>query len=126
MKRLLDPSVIYVKFVSALQRAGVPIHYAVHVTGHGWRKLMRLVEPFVYRIRVVREPQPVFRFIQRHGPVDEPRSVRHVQYGVGFAVYVDPGDVPARWNWPRRTATTPGWLVRCVSRVTARRWRLSR
>ncbi|QOV87385.1 AIR synthase-related protein [Humisphaera borealis] len=92
---LLDPSVIYVKFVSALQRAGVPIHYAVHVTGHGWRKLMRLVEPFVYRIRVVREPQPVFRFIQRHGPVDEREAYATFNMGVGFAVYVDPGDVPA-------------------------------
>ena len=39
---LLDASVIYVRFLSALQSAGLRPHYAVHVTGHGWRKLMRL------------------------------------------------------------------------------------
>jgi len=89
---LLDPSVIYVKYVAALQAAGVPIHYAVHVTGHGWRKLMRLTEPFVYRVTEVREPQPVFRFIQKHGPVDEREAYATFNMGVGFAVYVAQAD----------------------------------
>src|SRR5205814_193061 len=56
---LLDASVIYVRFVAACQAAGVPLHYAAHVTGHGWRKLMRLDEPFVYRLTEVREPPAV-------------------------------------------------------------------
>jgi phosphoribosylformylglycinamidine cyclo-ligase len=89
---LLDPSVIYVKYVAALQRAGVPIHYAVHVTGHGWRKLMRLAEPFVYRVTDVREPHPVFRFIQQHGPVDAREAYATFNMGVGFAVYVAAAD----------------------------------
>jgi len=37
---LLDPSVIYVKFVAAAQRAGVDLHYAAHVTGHGCDRLV--------------------------------------------------------------------------------------
>src|SRR5688572_19643194 len=41
---LLDPSVIYVRYVAAVQNAGIRLHYAAHVTGHGWRKLMRLNE----------------------------------------------------------------------------------
>ena len=89
---LLDPSVIYVKYVAALQQAGVPIHYAVHVTGHGWRKLMRLAAPFVYRVTEVREPHPVFRFIQQHGPVDTQEAYATFNMGVGFAVYVAAGD----------------------------------
>ena len=44
---LLDASVIYVDFVTACQRAGLRLKYAAHITGHGWRKLMRLAEPFV-------------------------------------------------------------------------------
>jgi phosphoribosylformylglycinamidine cyclo-ligase len=44
---LLDPSVIYVKFIAACQAAEIPLHYAAHITGHGWRKLMRLDQPFV-------------------------------------------------------------------------------
>ena len=42
-------SVIYVDFVRACQEQKIPLNYVAHVTGHGWRKLMRLEEPFVYR-----------------------------------------------------------------------------
>lgn len=87
---LLDPSVIYVKLIAALQRNGVRPHYAVHVTGHGWRKLMRLEQPFVYQITSVREPLPVFKFIAEHGPVSEREMYATFNMGVGFAIYVAP------------------------------------
>ncbi|HWE03677.1 MAG TPA: AIR synthase-related protein [Tepidisphaeraceae bacterium] len=88
---LLDPSVIYVRLIAALQSAGLRPHYAVHVTGHGWRKLMRLAEPFVYRITDVRTPLPIFRFIQEHGPVSDREAYATFNMGVGFAIYVDAG-----------------------------------
>lgn len=87
---LLDPSIIYVRYLAALQSAGLNPHYAVHVTGHGWRKLMRLTEPFVYRITEIRQPHPIFRFIMTHGPVAEREAYATFNMGVGFAVYVDP------------------------------------
>ncbi|MBI4604447.1 MAG: phosphoribosylformylglycinamidine cyclo-ligase [Planctomycetes bacterium] len=89
---LLDPSVIYVRFVAACQRAGLKLRYAAHVTGHGWRKLLRLEEPFVYRITEVREPPPVFRFIARSGPVDEREMYATFNMGAGFAAYLDPAE----------------------------------
>jgi phosphoribosylformylglycinamidine cyclo-ligase len=89
---LLDPSVIYVRFIQACQQAKVPLHYAVHVTGHGWRKLMRAPDPFVYRITDVRPPLPIFDFIQTHGPVDIREMYATFNMGVGFAVYLDPAD----------------------------------
>ncbi|HLL89546.1 MAG TPA: AIR synthase related protein, partial [Tepidisphaeraceae bacterium] len=85
---LLDASVIYVKFVAALQRAGLRPHYLAHVTGHGWRKLMRLDEPFVYRLTDVRPPHPVFRFIMERGPVDVREAYATFNMGAGFAAYV--------------------------------------
>ena len=85
---LLDPSVIYVRFVDACQHAGVPLKYAVHVTGHGWRKLMRLDRPFVYRIDAVREPPPIFQFLMDRGPVSAEEAYATFNMGVGFAVYV--------------------------------------
>ena len=87
---LLDASVIYVKFVAACQAAGLPLHYAAHITGHGWRKLMRLDEPFVYQLHTVREPLPIFRFIVQSGPVDLREAYATFNMGAGFAVYVDP------------------------------------
>lgn len=92
---LLDPSVIYVRFVAACQRAGIALRYAVHVTGHGWRKLMRLSEPFVYRISVLHEPPPVFRFLMEAGPLDPREAYATFNMGVGFVVYVREGDAEA-------------------------------
>ncbi len=100
---LLDPSAIYVDFIAALQAASIRPHYAAHMTGHGWRKLMRLDRPFVYRIDTVREPPVVFRFIQKHGPVDEREAYATFNMGAGFAVYVSPADVDACLAAARRT-----------------------
>jgi phosphoribosylformylglycinamidine cyclo-ligase len=92
---LLDPSVIYVKFIAGLQRAGLKPHYAVHVTGHGLRKLMRLDAPFVYRVTDVREPLPIFKFLMRAGPIDVKEAYATFNMGIGFAVFVSPDDVQA-------------------------------
>src|SRR6476661_1363335 len=89
---LLDPSVIYVRFVAACQRAGLRLHYAAHITGHGWRKLMRLGEPFVYRMTQLAPPLPVFDFLERHGPVEKREMYATFNMGAGFAVYVDSAD----------------------------------
>jgi phosphoribosylformylglycinamidine cyclo-ligase len=90
---LLDASVIYVKLIAALHQVAVKPHYAVHVTGHGWRKLMRLEEPFVYRVTDVREPPAIFRFLMRAGPIDQREAYATFNMGVGFALYVDSADV---------------------------------
>lgn len=89
---LLDPSVIYVKFVRACHQRSIRLHYAAHITGHGWRKLMRLDEPFVYRMTEIPPPPPVFEFIQERGPVERREAYATFNMGAGFAVYVDPAD----------------------------------
>ncbi|HMB94852.1 MAG TPA: AIR synthase-related protein [Tepidisphaeraceae bacterium] len=89
---LLDPSIIYVKFVAAMQRAKIRPHYAAHITGHGWRKLMRLEEPFVYRMTSLRPPLPIFNFLVERGPIEMREAYATFNMGAGFAVYVDPAD----------------------------------
>lgn len=90
---LLDPTHIYVSVIEDVLDAGVDIHYAVNITGHGWRKLMRATEPFVYTIESIPEPQPVFAFIQKHGPIDDEEMYGNYNMGAGFAVYVRETDV---------------------------------
>lgn len=85
---LLDPSVIYVKLIAALQQAGLRPNYAAHITGHGWRKLMRLAEPFVYHLTDIGIVPPVFRFIEKHGPVDVREAYATFNMGAGFALFV--------------------------------------
>lgn len=89
---LLDPSAIYVDFVHECQKQGLNLHYVSHITGHGWRKLMRLDEPFVYRMDYVPQPQPVFQFIQSAGPVEVREMYATFNMGTGFAAYVSAAD----------------------------------
>jgi len=87
---LLAPSVIYVAFVRECQRRGLKLNYVAHVTGHGWRKLMRLEEPFVYEITQPRPLPPLFKFLMEAGPVEPREAYATFNMGVGFAAYVDP------------------------------------
>jgi phosphoribosylformylglycinamidine cyclo-ligase len=87
---LLDPSVIYVRFIEQVQKAGIDLHYAAHLTGHGWRKLMRLEEPFVYSLTDIGPIPPIFAFLAKAGPIDPREMYATFNMGAGFAVYVDP------------------------------------
>jgi phosphoribosylformylglycinamidine cyclo-ligase len=89
---LLDASAIYAGFVNACAEAGVHIRYAVHLTGHGWRKLMRAAEPFIYRITDPGQPQAVFTFIARHAELDAREMYATFNMGAGFAVMVRQAD----------------------------------
>ena len=90
---LLDASQIYVPLIAACQKAGIHLKYAVHITGHGWRKLMRLPAPFVYEMTDIGKVPEVFRFIQKAGPVDLKEAYATFNMGAGFAVYVDPQNI---------------------------------
>lgn len=92
---LLAPSVIYVSFVRECQRRGLKLNYAAHVTGHGWRKLMRLEEPFVYEITAPREAPALFQFLMHAGPISRREAYATFNMGVGFAAYVEPQSVDA-------------------------------
>jgi phosphoribosylformylglycinamidine cyclo-ligase len=92
---LLAPSVIYVAFVRECQRRGLKLNYVAHVTGHGWRKLMRLEEPFVYEIKEPRAVPALFKFLMESGPVELREAYATFNMGVGFAAYVDPKSADA-------------------------------
>ena len=92
---LLAASAIYVDFVVKCQQAGVKLNYVAHVTGHGWRKLMRLDEPFVYEITTPREIPALFKFLMAAGPIELREAYATFNMGVGFAAYVAPEAVDA-------------------------------
>ena len=91
---LLAPSTIYIAFVRECQRRGIKLNYLAHVTGHGWRKLMRLEEPFVYEITESRPIPPLFRFLMEAGPVELREAFATFNMGIGFAAYLDPKAAP--------------------------------
>jgi phosphoribosylformylglycinamidine cyclo-ligase len=84
-----------VAFVRECQRRGLKLNYVAHVTGHGWRKLMRLDAPFVYEITAPHPPGALFDFLLRAGPVELREAYATFNMGIGFAAYVAPESADA-------------------------------
>ncbi|HBP00938.1 MAG: Phosphoribosylaminoimidazole (AIR) synthetase [Candidatus Moranbacteria bacterium GW2011_GWE1_49_15] len=84
---LLDPTIIYAPLVDACAHL---LHYAVNITGHGWRKLMRAKQNFTYVVEKLPEVPEIFRFMQEHGPVDDREAYGNLNMGAGFALYASP------------------------------------
>ena len=117
---LLAPSVIYVAFVRECQRRGLKLNYVAHVTGHGWRKLMRLDEPFVYEITAPRTPLAVFRFLEEAGPIASREMYATFNQGIGFAAYVSPERAEAVLAVARETGYD-AWIAGRVHKDGARK-----
>lgn len=117
---LLAPTAIYVPFVRACQISSIDLHYAVHITGHGWRKLMRLEEPFVYRIDQVPALTPLFAFFIQSGRMTPLEAYGTFNMGAGFAVYVDPADAPRCVELARQSGLT-AWHAGTVEKQGQRK-----
>ena len=117
---LLAASAIYVDFVARCQQQGVKLNYVAHVTGHGWRKLMRLDEPFVYEITEPREIPPLFKFLMEAGPIEAREAYATFNMGVGFAAYVSPDMVDATID-AARMAGHVAWVAGRVKKAGARK-----
>ena len=117
---LLAPSVIYVAFVRECQRRGLKLNYVAHVTGHGWRKLMRLEEPFVYEITSPRPAPALFEFMIEAGPIERREAYATFNMGVGFAAYVATKDVEATLAIAKATGYD-AWLAGRVKKEGQRK-----
>lgn len=117
---LLAPSVIYVAFVRECQRRGLKLNYVSHVTGHGWRKLMRLEEPFVYEITSPRPAPALFEFMMESGPIERREAYATFNMGVGFAAYVSPENADAALAIAK-AAGYDAWLAGRVRKEGARK-----
>ncbi len=85
---LLDPTPLYGPLVEALQTAGLELHYAVHVTGHGWRKLMRGTAELTYVVERVPPVQPILEFLRSRARLSMDDAYGTFNMGAGFALYL--------------------------------------
>jgi len=88
-EELLTPTRIYVDLLPVIREHEV--HGLVHLTGGGFRKLMR-VTSLGYRIYDPLEPHPIFRFIQEIGEVEDEEMYRTFNMGMGFAIILPEDD----------------------------------
>ena len=90
---LLDPTPLYGPLVEALQEADVDLHYAVHVTGHGWRKLMRAQQSLTYVVERLPAVPPIFDLLTRAARMDGAEAYGTFNMGAGFVFFVPASDV---------------------------------
>jgi phosphoribosylformylglycinamidine cyclo-ligase len=89
-EELLKPTPIYVPVVYEIFKFAQRAHYAVNITGHGWRKLMRAPIEATYIIETMPELQPIFTFLQTHAQMNTHDAYGTFNMGAGFALYVAP------------------------------------
>ncbi len=84
---ILQPTLLYSAVLQEIFAANVELHYAVNVTGHGWRKLMRPKRNFHYDVEFAPEVPEIFPFIQQHAKMSDEEMYATYNMGVGFVVY---------------------------------------
>ena len=94
---LLTPTQIYVKEIVELLK-NIKVHGLAHITGGGLRNLPRLKKNIKFVIDDPFEPQPIFKFIQKYGNIDDKEMYQTLNMGMGFAVIVSQKDVDRALN----------------------------
>jgi len=85
-EELLTPTRIYPEIVELVAKCDV--HGLAHITGSGLLKLRR-ISSLGFEITDPLEPQPVFRFLQEQGGVDDEEMYRTFNMGMGFLIAMD-------------------------------------
>lgn len=85
---LLEPSLLYLDVINDLFYKGIDIHYMSHITGHGFRKIMRARKELTYVIDQIPDSQEVFLMLQELARVDDEEMYGNYNMGAGFAVFV--------------------------------------
>jgi phosphoribosylformylglycinamidine cyclo-ligase len=84
---LLTPTNIYVKESVELLK-NVDVHGVSHITGGGLRNLPRLNKNVKFVIDESFEPQPIFKFLQKYGNIDDKEMYQTFNMGMGLAIIV--------------------------------------
>jgi len=85
---ILTPTLLYAPLVEALLDNQVGLVYATHISGHGWKKLMRADVPLEYVIDRIPTPDPIFRMIQQVQGLSNEEMYRTYNMGAGFGLIV--------------------------------------
>jgi len=90
---LLQPSRIYAPLIRALLNAEIDLHYVAHITGHGFRKLMRANQELTYVIDHLPPVSSLFTFIQQHTQATNEEMYGTFNMGAGYAIFVPQDEV---------------------------------
>jgi phosphoribosylformylglycinamidine cyclo-ligase len=89
---VLTPSLIYVALIADLLERRIVPTYLTHITGHGFRKLMRARQELTYRIRTLPRIPEVLSFLVERAGMDAHEAYGTFNMGAGFAIFCEPKD----------------------------------
>jgi len=110
---LLAPTTLYAPVTEALWQAGIPVHYAANIIGHGWRKLLRHPKALSYRVHALPPVPPVLAFIAKQAGHDAAEAYGTLNMGAGFALFV-PGSEAARTVDVAQSCGIAAWIAGSV------------
>ena len=94
---LLTPTQIYVNETLELLKK-INVHGIAHITGGGLRNLPRLNKYVKFVIENPFEPQPIFRFLQKNGNIEDKEMYQTFNMGMGLAIIVSEKNVRESMN----------------------------
>ena len=107
---LLAPTTLYSPVTEALYKAGIGVHYAANITGHGWRKLLRHPATFTYRVHTLPPLPAVLAFIQQQAGLDNFEAYSTLNMGAGFALFMAADHAEQAADIARRLGV-PAWVA---------------
>lgn len=90
LRLALKPTIIYADVIKEFMARKIKPCYVIHVTGHGWRKLMRARNPFTYVVDDVLPVLDVFRKYQIAGKISKKEMWGNYNMGTGFIAIFNP------------------------------------
>jgi len=110
---LLTPTNIYVKEIVELLK-NVNVHGVSHITGGGLRNLPRLNKNVKFVIDEPFEPQPIFKFLQKYGNIEDKEMYKTFNMGMGLAIIVSEKNIGKSLNVLKKYSTA---RVKVVGRI---------
>ena len=89
---LLQPTKIYVERMKKIFKSKIEIHYVSHITGGGWKKIIRAGKHYPYKnnftyvIEELPPLQPIFEFLQKRGDIPDKEAYGTWNMGIGMVV----------------------------------------
>jgi len=121
-EELLIPTRIYVREVSAMLDAELPVKALLHITGDGLLNLRRVQAEMGFMIEHLPEPQPIFRLIQERGRVSDAEMYQVFNMGLGFCLVTPPDAAEQVRAIARQYSVTAYDLGRAVADAERRIW----
>lgn len=93
IEAIKNKTIIYSPLIEKLLDNKIEIHYATHITGHGWKKIMRAKQNFTYIIEKIPRAQTIFQKIQQRTNMSLVEMYGDYNMGAGLALFVPKSEV---------------------------------